>query len=469
MLKSSKTRKAEQLLEEAYFLIERQAAQILELESKVLELETKVAELSKNSSNSSKPPSSDIVNPKKDSSKGKRKRGGQKGRQGVNRQAFSSEQVDEVKVLPLGKCPDCNCSLKQDKERGSLVQQVAELLYKPIKITEYHRASGYCPCCGDTRYSSLPEGVVENQLFGPRLQSLVGYMKGSLGVSYSELQQFCSDVVGVKVSTGFLAHVVRRVSSALKAPYEELEAKVPEQDSLNIDESGWKDEGERYWVWIFCNSLIAYFTITKSRGSKVLTQVLGEVFNGVLISDFLGAYVKYASATQQFCLAHLIRDIKFLTTLPDEESKEFGEKILKCFKKLFQLWHERANSPPELFSKRVKRLQRKLYMQLLEVDLPKGKALTLKKRLIKHWDSLFTFTKKEKCEPTNNLAEQNLRHTIRIRKHTQGTKSLWGRQWIARSMTVIETCKKQNRNIWIFFNQAVNAHYFNSLAPSLIN
>jgi len=105
---------------------------------------------------------------------------------------------------------------------------------------------------------------------------------------------------------------------------------------------------------------------------------------------------------------------------------------------------------------------------LHKVDLPKGKALTLKKRLIKHWDSLFTFVDCEQCEPTNNLAEQNLRHTIRIRRQTQGTKSIWGREWIARSMSVLETCKKQNKNVWIFFNQTVNAYYFNTNTPSLI-
>lgn len=102
----------------------------------------------------------------------------------------------------------------------------------------------------------------------------------------------------------------------------------------------------------------------------------------MLISDFFSVYVKYATAKQQFCLVHLIRDIKFLTTLLDEQSKEFGEQILKYFKYLFKLWHQRANSPPELFSKQVKRLRRKLYTYLHEVSRPKGRALTLKKRLI---------------------------------------------------------------------------------------
>lgn len=452
------------------FLVEKFNEMEAKFEAEIAELKSEIASLKKNSSTSSKPPSSDIVKPESErrSQKGKRKRGGQKGHKGFSRNNFSQEDVDETLYLSLEHCPDCNGVLEKASQIKPLVQQTVELPEKACKITEYRRAASYCPCCKDVHYAQLPSGVIEGQLFGPRLQSMIGYMKGTLGVSYSELQQFCSDVVGISVSTGFIANVVQRVSKALKAPYEELESVLSEQDSLNIDESGWKDEGEKYWIWIFCNSLVAYFTISKSRGSKVLEQVLGEVFNGVIISDFFSAYVKYATGPQQFCLAHLIRDIKFLTTLPDEQSQEFGKQVLKFFKKLFALWHQRANSPPELFPQQVQKLQRKLYTYLHEVELPKSKALTLKKRLIKHWDSLFTFTHCAKCEPTNNLAEQNLRHSIRIRKMTLGTKSLWGRVWIARSMTVLESCKKQNKNVWEFFNQAVNAHYFNGIAPSLI-
>jgi len=451
------------------FLVNKFNEMEAKFEKRIQELETEVATLKKNSSTSSKPPSSDIVKPESEqrTKKGTRKRGGQKGRKGSNRLPFSADEIDEVSIENIESCPDCGGNLESSEDIKPIIQQVVELPKKICEVTEYHRQGGYCPCCQDTYHAPLPSGVIEGQLFGPRLQSLIGYMKGSFGVSYSELGQFCSDIVGVEVSIGFLANTVKRVSSALKAPYDELESVVPEQNSLNVDESGWKNEGKKYWVWIFCNSMIAYFTISKSRGSKVLKEVLGDVFDGVLISDFLSSYVAYATEKQQFCLAHLIRDVKFLTTLPDEISKEFGEKVLSYFRKLFKLWHEKANSPPDLFKKRADELKRQFYTEVLDTELPKGKALTLKKRLVKHWDSLFRFVELG-CEPTNNLAEQNLRHAIRIRKQTQGTKSLWGRLWIARSMSVLETCKKQDKNVWLFFNQAVNAYYFNTKVPSLI-
>lgn len=86
------------------------------------------------------------------------------------------------------------------------------------------------------------------------------------------------------------------------------------------------------WAWVFCTSLIAFFCIRKSRGSDVLREILGTTFKGALMSDFYSAYVKFASPRQQFCLAHLIRDIRFLTTLPSKSTQRFGLELLVFFR-----------------------------------------------------------------------------------------------------------------------------------------
>ena len=58
-----------------------------------------------------------------------------------------------------------------------------------------------------------------------------------------------------------------------------------------------------------------------TRSADVLIEVLGKEFDGVLGCDYFSAYRRYigSSACLQFCLAHLIRDVKFLTTLPDAQ------------------------------------------------------------------------------------------------------------------------------------------------------
>jgi transposase len=182
-------------------------------------------------------------------------------------------------------------------------------------------------------------------------------MKGNTGASHRELQQYCQDVLGITVSQGFLNKVLERVNTALEVPYQGLGEQVPKEPVLNIDETGWSDQGKRYWVWLFCTQLIGYFTIQKTRGCVVLNKVLGEAFSGAIISDFYSAYVSYANPNQQYCLAHLIRDIKFLTTLPDAISKKFGEDVLQCFRIIFKLWHARDGTQKDKWLKRASRIK----------------------------------------------------------------------------------------------------------------
>lgn len=443
---------------------------IVGLEAKILVLEEKIARLEKTSSNSSKPPSSDITKPLNENRQpGIRKSGGQPKHVGKTRKFFLEDQIDRKEELKLESCPDCGESLVGSADLEPLIQHTAELKEKPLEIVEYRRIGQFCKKCRIIHYPALPSGVIEGQLCGPRLQALLGYMKGNLGASYMELSQFCEDVFGLGFSKGMICNVIARVNEALKIPYEEVPLHIRQEKALNIDESGWRDRGSQYWIWLFCTKSVAFFTIQKSRGCKVLKEVLGETFDGAIISDFYSAYVCYANLNQQFCLAHLIRDIKFLTTLPDPRNAKFGKEVLECFRTIFEYWHDRDKIPREIFLKQCDQTQRKLFTFLLNSPLEKGEGLTMKKRLIKHWKSLFRFIQEPDIyQPTNNLAEQTLRPIVRIRRQTQGSRSEWGRAWASRSMSIIVSCKKQKRSSWEFFSQAINAKYFGTDYPSII-
>jgi len=129
--------------------------------------------------------------------------------------------------------------------------------------------------------------------------------------------------------------------------------------------------------------MVAFFSIQRSRGCKVLKESLGETFEGAMVTDFYSAYVCYASLKLQFCLAHLIRDIKFLTTLPDAATQEFGMNLLRYFELLFRHWHPRHEMPREVFLRRCERLQPTLFTFLTKARRLRGPALTMKKRLVK--------------------------------------------------------------------------------------
>jgi len=444
--------------------------QVAMLIDQVATLIEQVARLSKNSSNSSKPPSSDIVKPPKpNNTGGPQRQGGQPGHKGVARPLFRSDQIDRIEQLHPTACPCCYESTLEPTGQVR-IHQVAELRENPLEVTEYRLHGCRCSACGKIVWARTPPGMGEGHLFGPRLEALVAYMKGSLHASYTGLAEFCRDVLGINVARSHVCNTIARVNEALAQPYEELAKHVPTEPVLNIDESGWKDKGQRYWIWVFCTSAISFFCIAKSRGSKVLEEVLGKTYGGTIVSDFFSAYVKYASALQQFCLAHLIRDVKFLTTLPDDADKQFGERLLIDFKRLFHFWHLRQKIPKERFDRIMFRIKDRV-LQLAEAQAcndERSKSRTLAKRLVKHGDAIFRFLLDPTVPPTNNAAERTVRAAVIDRRITQGSRSLTGRQWNARIWTVMDTCRKQSRSPWRFLQNALSAHYVQTPAPSLL-
>jgi transposase len=452
--------------------LEKQVAELLkvnaELAERVAKLTDKIASLSKNSSNSSKPPSSDIVKPAKvvKSSDGRPCQGGQPGHQGFNRQPFEPEQIDLIIPLYADSC-DCGYAGNGNPIKEPKVQQTAELNDKPLTIAEYRMYGFICPKCGRVVWAKLPAGIIEGQLFGPRLQALVGYMKGSLHASYSGLEAFFKEVLNMDVARSHLCNIINRLNDALAAPYEELGEHIPSEPVLNIDETGWKDKGVKYWAWVFCTPILSFFCIAKSRSSKVLEEIIGTTYGGTIVSDFFSAYVKYANRLQQFCLAHLIRDIKFLTTLPNTADNRFGQTLLIEFKRLFHFWHQRDKIPKDRFDRLMQRIRKRVLTLTQQDDLP-AKSLTLAKRFRKHGDAIFRFLFDSAVPPTNNGGEQSIRQLVIDRKITQGSRSEMGRQWNARIWTVLDTCRKQGRSSWQFLQNAICAHYFQTSAPSLL-
>ena len=119
----------------------------------------------------------------------------------------------------------------------------------------------------------------------------------------------------INVSTGFLAHQIRKVSKALKQSYEELVQQLPTEEHLHVDETGAKKNGKKHWTWCFRSHRFTLFHIDSSRGSSVLEAFLGREYSGTLSCDFFGAYRKFArlsSASLQYCWSHLIREVKYL-------------------------------------------------------------------------------------------------------------------------------------------------------------
>ncbi len=449
-------------------------AEVAELKAQVARLSELVAKLSKNSSNSSKPPSSDIVKPPKTKPKGKRKKerrkiGGQEGHPKHERDPFAIEDLSDVWEYHLDRCPDCGGRVKRAKAEARVVQQV-EVVESPIRIDEHRGLAYYCRRCEKVHYAPLPAEVSKGGLVGPRLTALVAYLKCGCHASFSTIRKFLRDVMKITISRGQLAKVIRKVSRALQGVYDDLLDRLPTEAWLNVDETGHKENKKRLWTWCFRAELYTLFKIDSSRGSKVLLEVLGEEFNGVLGCDYFSAYRKYMKdigVAVQFCLAHLIRDVKFLTTLPDRATRRYGERVLDGLRRLFDVIHRRATMTEVGFNRTLEQARRDLIAVATRAP-DRRQAQNLAKRFDLHGEAYFRFITTPGIEPTNNLAEQAIRFVVIDRRITQGTRSEVGRQWCERIWTVMATCAQQGRSVFDFLERVVHAHFNSQPIPSLL-
>ena len=434
-------------------------------------LTERVAKLSKNSSNSSKPPSSDIVKASKsaNSRKKKRKIGGQPGHAKHERPPFSPEEIDDVREYRLNRCPDCGGRVSARPRATRVVQQV-ELLERPIAIVE-HRAEGcWCRRCRKVVYAPLPATAQKGGLPGPELTALVGYLKGVCHASFSTIRKYFRDVLHIPISRGQLVKVIGKVSESLRPAYEELRASLPSEPHLNVDETGHKNNGKPHWTWCFRAELYTLFKIAPSRGSVVLIDMLGKEFNGILGCDYFSAYRKYMrefGVELQFCLAHLIREVKFLIGLPHKRTRVYGERLLDALRTLFRVIHRRETMTTKVFQRALERARTDVINAATWAPRC-SPAKNLARRFRLHGEAYFRFITTPGVEPTNNLAEQAIRFVVIDRRITQGTRSERGQRWCERIWTTIATCAQQQRSVFEYLRDAVTAHFNDQPTPSLI-
>jgi len=456
---------------------------LCELSAQVDEQAKKIAALQKNSTNSSKPPSSDIIKPAK-TKKGKGKKnkpGGQPGHPKRERTPFREDELNERWEYHCPSCPECDGSDITLLDAPPKIIQQTELI-EFVTHTEEHRAYAYyCGACDKTHYASFPDEIVKEGLFKARLTALVAYMKNACHASFSTVRKFLRDVIGVTVSRGYLAKLIQKVSHALAPSYEQLLNRLPLETTLNVDETGLKDNGDRFWTWVFKAELYVLFRIDKSRGSQVLIDTLGREFEGTLGCDYFSAYHKYMNdfnVLVQFCIAHLIRDIKFLTTLPDEQTQDYGKKLLSAVKRMFKHIHDAEHMSQTEFQSAMEKAK----ASILRIAINKApsrindnakeelnEAQNMANRFRLHGEAYFRFITTPGMDPTNNVAEQAIRFIVIDRYVTQGTRSSRGRQASERLWTVIGTCALQGRSAYNFILQAVHAYFYDEPAPSLLS
>lgn len=455
---------------------------LFEVDQKNTQLVQSLAAAQKNSTTSSKPPSSDIVKPppKPGGKRSKRRIGAQKGHPKHERAPFTPDQIDRQIAHRLQRCPvNPAHHIVPAEDRKRTLQQV-ELVQDPFEVVEHVAYGIWCQDCHQYHDAPFPPEVVAAGLCGPRLTSLVCYLRGKLHGSVSGIRDFLEDVVGLKVCRGYIIKLFGKASVAFGPAWQQLLELLPHQPLNNVDETGHKENGQRYWTWCFRAARFVLFHIAPSRGAQVLLDILGEDFKGILGCDYYGAYRKYArqcGVLVQFCLAHLIRDVKYLCEFPDRSVQRYGARLLDGLKSLFWTLHRKNQLRPRAFAQELAKAQEQIWDAALEPEAFPGRfghkaphrlIKNMVRRFVQNGEAYFQFITTPGIDPTNNVAERAMRFVVMDRHVTQGTRSWRGRQFSERLWTVMATCSLQQRSAFQWILQAISASFNKRAIPSLL-
>jgi transposase len=379
--------------------------------------------------------------------------------------------VDAVIEHWPSQCPKCQTALPSQAAAGvePLRQQVWELPEIVPTVTEHRYAAVNCPTCQALVRAERPPDVAPGA-FGPRLVSLVGLLVGRYRLSHREVADLVGSALGVPLSDGSVTAVCGHVSAALVAPYQAVEAEVEQAAHAHVDETGWKQAGQRCWLWVAVTTLVSLFLVASSRAGKELTGLLGADYGGTITSDRYKAYLKLPIDRRQLCWAHLKRDLIGLSQAP-YRSGEWGERALKVEGQIFALWHRfRAGQIDRATLQAEMQPLRTQFAALLTegLSLPWHKTQGFCADVLALEPALWTFVHSEGIEPTNNAAERALRPAVLWRKGSFGSDSEAGPRFVERLLTVAATCRHQQRPLLPFLTQAVTAHWAGRPAPSLL-
>jgi len=443
-------------------------ARLAAAEATIVELR---AQLNRNSQNSSKPPSSDLPgspSPTKRRRGKKRRRGGQPGHE--RNLSAPPDHIDAVKQYRSSNCDHCGADLAVGKPTGSVMNHYVYELpeIRPI-VTDHQCLDVECPKCGRVTPGRLPSSVPTGD-YDPSVQAMTAFVRGELRQSVRQTSAVMTNLLHVPMSTGMVAKTQAQVSQVLAAPHQEAVEYAHAHERPHADETSWREDKKKAWLWVTVCGLVTVFLVRASRGADAAKELIGAAFRGVLTTDRWASYGWVSAKMRQLCWSHLKRDFKSFLDY-GREAKIIGEKLLCEVRRMFRAWRKVRDGTITRaeFQLAMKPVRRRILALLEEGGgLPCPNVSGMCRQILKLQDALFTFVDVEGVEPTNNVAERALRFAVLWRKGCFGSDSSKGSRFVERFLTVRATLRAQKRDLYTYLKDACTAALHGEPAPSLL-
>jgi len=358
---------------------------------------------------------------------------GEKQKRKKRNRGYGRKREEPTKVIEhaIEACPQCHVPLCGGREVSR--RQVIDLPPVKVEVVDHVVVERLCPQCEKQwrPQVELSSEVVGEQRFGIGLQTEVAVLRERMRLPFRSIKDYLKLRYGLDVSVGELVNLAHGVAQRGRAAYLSLEAQIKESAVIYGDETGWRENGRNGYLWSFSTPLSRYYLFRPTRAASVVREVIGEEFEGVLVSDFYAAYNIHEGRHQR-CWVHLLRDIHELKEehATNAEVVEWSQAVRAVYDKAKAYAGPSAGlTEVEQHAKRVAQ-QHVFEQELMKVCAPYLKTQqpmsVLCRRVERFLPEMFMFVADPRVAPDNNAAERSLRGPVVSRKISGGTRSRQG-------------------------------------------
>lgn len=359
------------------------------------------------------------------------------------------DHIDETLTVPFPRfCPGCGTEVTYEDTEHVYQQELPRVA---VLNRCFAVQRGRCPRCGAAvrgrhpNQASSATGAAGCHL-GPRAVAHAVVLSKECGLSATKIARLFG-LLGIGITPGGIVGLLHRAARAALPTYRALIAGVRNSAVVSPDETGWRVGGRGAWLWVFVGEDVTVYLIAPGRGYAQASGVLGGDFAGVIVRDGWVSYTKFALATHQTCLAHLLRRChEMIEAAPTPEAAALPGRVKGLLKDALALRDDAAGGlDTDAYLVGIESLVRRRDELLGQTPEDPADA-----RLVKHLrreaGALFSFLTLPGVAATNHQAERAIRPAVVNRKSWGGNLTWRGAATQQILASVLRTARQQGRD-----------------------